>query len=142
MVKKKILILLIFFVLTVIFPNIYAEIITAHTLKNNNIKFERITSESGLSQNSVLSILQDPKGFMLFGTYSGLNKYDGHRFILYESDTADPGSLSGNSISHIILDSSGVIWIGTAENGLNKYEREKDRFKQYKNNPDDPDRFQ
>ena len=37
----------------------------------------------GLSQNDVNSILQDSRGFMWFGTYDGLNKYDGYEFIAY-----------------------------------------------------------
>ena len=37
------------------------------------VKFEHLTSEDGLSQNSVYAILQDSDGFMWFGTRFGLN---------------------------------------------------------------------
>ena len=46
--------------------------------QNRPVKFERISLEQGLSQSSVLCILQDRQGFMWFGTQDGLNKYDGY----------------------------------------------------------------
>ena len=52
----------------------------------STIRFERITAEDGLSQNSVLAIWQDRQGFMWFGTESGLNKHDGYQFITYKHD--------------------------------------------------------
>ena len=47
---------------------------------DRNIRFERISSEQGLSQSSVLCMLQDRRGFMWFGTFDGLNRYDGSSF--------------------------------------------------------------
>ena len=44
------------------------------------VQFEHITIEDGLSQNTVISILQDSKGFLWLGTRNGLNKYDGYNF--------------------------------------------------------------
>ncbi len=38
---------------------------------------------SGLSENSVLDIMQDPKGYMWFATKDGLNRFDGNKFIKY-----------------------------------------------------------
>ena len=42
-----------------------------------NILFRHIGVESGLSQSTVLAILQDRTGLMWIGTKSGLNRYDG-----------------------------------------------------------------
>jgi len=52
--------------------------------------FDKLTTEDGLSQNTVTSILQDTRGFMWFGTEDGLNKYDGHTFTVYRHDPDDP----------------------------------------------------
>jgi len=49
--------------------------------QNRPVKFERIGIEQGLSQSTVWCILQDRQGFMWFGTYDGLNKYDGSMII-------------------------------------------------------------
>ncbi len=43
-------------------------------------RVERLTSDTGLSSNSVISIAQDAQGFMWFGTWGGLNRYDGSSF--------------------------------------------------------------
>ena len=46
--------------------------------RSSEIRFDRILAEKGLSQNSILCILQDSRGFMWFGTHDGLNRYDGY----------------------------------------------------------------
>ena len=46
-------------------------------------QFEHLSTDDGLSNNSVTAILQDRAGFMWFGTKEGLNKYDGHTFTLF-----------------------------------------------------------
>ncbi len=96
-----------------------------------DIKFQHYTSEDGLSQRSVMSILQDKKGYLWFGTRDGLNKFDGNKFIIYKHDTEDPKSLSNNNIHSIYEDKSGNLWVGT-KNGLNKYNPKEDNFIQYK----------
>jgi hypothetical protein len=71
------------------------------------IGFDRLTSEDGLSQNTVTSILQDSRGFMWFGTEDGLNKYDGYSFTVYRHDPDDPYSLRDDSIMTLYEDRSG-----------------------------------
>ena len=44
------------------------------------LRFNHLTSEDGLSNNRVLSVIRDSKGFMWFGTLDGLNRYDGYEF--------------------------------------------------------------
>ena len=75
----------------------------------HHIKFDRISLEHGLSQSSVLCILQDDVGLMWFGTEDGLNKYDGHSFTIYRHNPEDPNSLSNNVIRSIIQDRGGVL---------------------------------
>ncbi|QTA82162.1 PAS domain-cintaining protein [Desulfonema limicola] len=101
------------------------------------VHFEYLTIEDGLSQSSVYSILQDKRGIMWFGTWDGLNKYDGYRFVIYKYDPQDPHSISNNSIWSIYEDSRGILWIGT-ENGLNRFDREKERFIRYQHDPENP----
>src|SRR6188768_3271836 len=72
-----------------------------------HMKFEHIDGENGLSQNTVISIFQDSRGFMWFGTRDGLNKYDGYKFKVYKNVAKDPTSISGNFIQTIYEDSKG-----------------------------------
>ncbi len=104
--------------------------------QTGEIQFEKISTESGLSQSSVLCICQDSKGFLWFGTYEGLDRYDGYTFKVYKNNFKNPFSLSNNSIETILEDHFGTLWIGT-EGGLDRFDREKESFNHYKNNPND-----
>ncbi len=110
---------------------------TAHA-ESPDLKFERITTQQGLSQSTVYAILQDSKGFMWFGTEDGLNKYDGYNFTVYRFDQNDPSSLGGNKIQAIHEDKEGQLWIGTVGGGLNKFNRNKERFTRYQSDPKNP----
>lgn len=55
------------------------------TSQSKSINFDRITIDDGLSQGAIISILQDDKGFMWFGTKDGLNRYDGYNFTIFKS---------------------------------------------------------
>ncbi len=101
----------------------------------NNIHFENISVEQGLSQISVNCLLQDRNGFMWFGTLDGLNKYNGYNFKIYQYEIKDPSTLSHNSILSIFEDRSGLIWIGTDGGGLNRYDPKTNQFKHYKYDP-------
>ena len=46
--------------------------------------------------------------------------------------------LSENSILSIYEDRSGVLWIGTGGGGLNKFNKETEKFFHYKNIPNNP----
>lgn len=104
--------------------------------QDNNIRFERITSEifkieKGLSVNSINCILQDSQGYMWFGTWDGLNKYDGYTFKVYRSNyLEEDNQLTNQTIQALYKDHKGNIWIGTAF-GLNKYDYKRHAFIQY-----------
>jgi signal transduction histidine kinase/ligand-binding sensor domain-containing protein/CheY-like chemotaxis protein len=96
--------------------------------QNENIKFKHLSSDNGLSQNFVSCILQDQKGFMWFGTKDGLNRYDGHTFVVYQHDPFDTTTISDNFITSLFEDSRGYLWVGTLNGGLNLFERETETF--------------
>lgn len=131
----------------------------------NDIRFDRLTIDDGLSQNTVMSIMQDEQGFIWIATQDGLNRFDGYEFITYTNNLKDPNTLLHNyttevlgydqnrllvstivgldlfdikndtfthfrggsrpnqlvsgDVNGLFIDSSGTIWVGTA-NGLDK----------------------
>lgn len=91
------------------------------------LSFSHLSVENGLSQNSVLAIVQDNRGFMWFGTRNGLNRYDGQSFKVYLNAITNPGGQSANHITCLLNDSRGMLWAGTRY-GLNRYNQEQDRF--------------
>ncbi len=106
--------------------------------RDNDIQFDRISLDQGLSQSVVNCIFQDSKGFMWLGTQDGLNRYDGYGFVVYKHDAENPDSLSNNFISAIHEDRSGTLWIGTAGGGLDKFDRDTGQFSHHRNDPGDP----
>lgn len=98
---------------------------------NRKLKFKQYSLTEGLSQSSVLCILQDSKGFMWFGTRDGLNKFDGEKFITYRHNSQDTTSISNSFIKALVEDDAGNLWIGTM-NGLNKFVPNENRFERFK----------
>jgi len=99
--------------------------------------FTDITVEDGLSNNRVLCITQDSLGFMWFGTYSGLNRYDGYESKIYKHDPNDPESLSWDYIWSMQEDNKGNLWIGTDAGGLNRFDKEREKFIRYESDDSD-----
>ncbi|MGJ7033549.1 hybrid sensor histidine kinase/response regulator transcription factor [Niabella hirudinis] len=91
------------------------------------VSFTNLSSDQGLSQNTVLAIAQDNTGFIWLGTRYGLNRYDGYRFKTYTNDPLDSSSISNNYINTICYNPASGLWIGT-EKGLNKFNPQKNRF--------------
>jgi len=104
----------------------------------DNLTLEHLSVEQGLSQSSVLCILQDSKGYMWFGTQHGLNKFDGYTFTTYKRNPFDSTSISDNYILALNEDRDGNLWIGTNGGGLNRYDPFTETFTRFKHNPNDP----
>lgn len=100
--------------------------------QNKHLKFEHLQTDLGLSQSNVISILQDSRGFMWFGTRDGLNKYDGYKFTVYKNDPKNKRSISNNYVPDIDESSNGDLWIATWGGGLNRFDRKKGTFTSYK----------
>ncbi|HVN48108.1 MAG TPA: two-component regulator propeller domain-containing protein [Bacteroidota bacterium] len=105
--------------------------------QRDNIRFENISSDQGLSQNSVITICQDRKGFLWFGTYDGLNRFDGYRFKVFKTSSDDSLSLNKNLIWDICEDHTGILWVAT-DGGLDRYNSEKENFTRFNTDSRDP----
>lgn len=106
--------------------------------KKDNIKFEHISIEDGLSQTVIECMLQDSAGFLWFGTQDGLNRYDGRKFTVYRNDPENQNSLCYNHLRCICEDKNMDLWIGT-DKGLSRYDRERDLFINYKHSVSEKD---
>jgi ligand-binding sensor domain-containing protein/signal transduction histidine kinase/DNA-binding NarL/FixJ family response regulator len=95
--------------------------------RGQDLVFNHLTKENGLSNNSVLSITQDAKGFMWFGLDGGLNRYDGSRFKNYPNKDSSGKPVSPGYIPYLLCDSKNTLWAGTSR-GLKKYNEIKDEF--------------
>ncbi len=95
------------------------------------LEFTHFYTYDGLSHSTITAIEQDYQGFMWFGTFNGLNRFDGYSFKTYKSNPANPNTLTSSHIESIFEDSKNNLWIGTAD-GVNVYDRKSDAFEYYR----------
>jgi ligand-binding sensor domain-containing protein len=63
---------------------LYVFLVFTVEAAGQSYKVENISPENGLSNSWVSSILQDEEGFIWFGTWNGLNRYDGYDFTVFK----------------------------------------------------------
>lgn len=88
-----------------------------------NYPFEHLSLEQGLSQSTVLDILQDRRGFLWFSTQDGLNMFDGYTFTVFRHDPQDSSSLASSALEKIYEDRSGNIWVSMTMSGIDRLDR-------------------
>jgi signal transduction histidine kinase len=90
------------------------------------------TEFSGI--NHVISMNEDHAGGIWVGTFGdGLSRVDestGH-ITTYRHDAANPSSLSNNIVTSLLVDHAGTLWASTWD-GLDRFDRETDRFTVYR----------
>jgi len=96
-------------------------------------RFEKFSIKDGLSNSSVSCIIQDFDGFMWFGTFNGVSKYDGYKFKNYTFFT-NPINVLDSNVTSCFLDSEKKLWLGTANGHILEFNKEKDQFQKYKLN--------
>ncbi len=93
--------------------------------------FTQYVEENGLSNNQVLSIIEDKKNKLWFGTANGLWKYDRKTFTHVPIPFKDTTSLwldkvypiiNPNAVHSLLEDKKGNIWIGTGGAGAYRYD--------------------
>src|SRR5690554_7997023 len=88
--------------------------------------FVHYGAESGLPQHTVTDILQDRKGFMWFGTWDGLSKFDGYAFTTYHLPSGEFESRSSR-IDKLYEDKFSNIWALSNDNRAYRFKADTDR---------------
>ena len=101
-----------------------------YTADIEKISFTHYSTNEGLSHSTVLSCCQDSLGHLWFGTFDGLNRFDGNRFTTYKHDPSDSTSIASDLVRKVYVDKSGIVWIGT-EKGLSRYDHNRDAFQNF-----------
>src|SRR5204863_1851779 len=68
-------------------------------------------AEEGLPEDSATSVLQTPDGYLWFGTFDGLVRFNGSEFKVF--DPANTPGMQGGGIENLHLDKQGRIWVST-----------------------------
>jgi signal transduction histidine kinase/ligand-binding sensor domain-containing protein/DNA-binding response OmpR family regulator len=96
-------------------------------LASDTLSVRYLGIDQGLSNNAVTCIHRDHNGFMWFGTYDGLNRYDGYSFQVFRNTIGDSTSLLDNHIYCINSDNENKIWVGVGK-GLSVYDPNRAAF--------------
>jgi signal transduction histidine kinase/ligand-binding sensor domain-containing protein len=75
--------------------------------------------ENGLPQNSVTAVVQTRDGYLWLGTYSGLARFDGVRFTVFDGDNIP--ELRNSRVTSLFEAEDGTLWIGHENGEVTKY---------------------
>lgn len=101
-----------------------ADLFGGATLTFDNMR--HYDNNAGLSQNNVMCVFQDSKGFMWIGTKNGLNRFDGQTFKVFRRGEGDH-DLKSNLILALHEDGKRNLLVGT-DIGLFIYDQTTERF--------------
>lgn len=87
--------------------------------------FEKLPQDLGLNNTPVIAMAQDTRGYIWFGTWVGLYRYDGSEAKLY---TVKSNNITSNKIASILVTKSGELYFGTLRGGMYTYDYGKDDF--------------
>lgn len=111
--------IIVMFLLSIVILNSYPNESYAHA---NNLTFNNLNIEQGISQSTAKVIFQDSKGYIWIGTNDGLNRYNGYEYKIYNYEEGK-NSISHNDITDITEDENGYIWVGT-DMGVHKISKD------------------
>jgi hypothetical protein len=92
-----------------------------------NVEFSSLTNHDGLTNSQVGAILKDTRGYIWFGTQSGLCRFDGFRMKTFYYSNTDDKSLPNNSVDELQQDYDGNIWVHTSM-GYSIYKYDEEQF--------------
>lgn len=103
--------------------------ITGHCLlaQTQPYQFSRIDIGQGLSNSQINAILKDRKGFMWFGTMSGLNRFDGYHFTVFRHNFHDSTTMGDDYIVRMHEGPDNTLWVEN-RSGLNVFNALTEKF--------------
>ncbi len=91
-----------------------------------------ISRRDGLSNGAVNAIVKDAEGDMWFGTWNGLNRYDGSNIVTYLPGV-NPFEINSHIVRELFPTAPGPVWM-LSNKGVALYNNVYDRFYSYFNN--------
>ena len=88
--------------------------------------FKRLTMTDGMVSNYIVDIIQDKQGYIWMASESGLSKFDGKNFTVYNTSNSAIGSNAQNVLYYNKTDNT--VWVGTQRNGISIFDCEKQTF--------------
>ncbi|WP_207514565.1 hybrid sensor histidine kinase/response regulator transcription factor [Longitalea luteola] len=93
-----------------------------------NGKIDHYSTEDGLSHGIINCIFKDSEGFMWFGTWNGINRFDGQRFVSYKSAPGDLSNLKSHRIDQITEDDFLQLWIKAYDGQVYRFNKRTEKL--------------
>ncbi|MBO4447092.1 MAG: response regulator [Bacteroidales bacterium] len=93
-------------------------------------RMRNITNRDGLTNSSVNMIYTDHTGRVWFGTWDGLDRYDGEHIHSFFPAVDNPSTISNNIIREMVELPDGALWIAT-DRGVDRYDPDMESFTRY-----------
>src|ERR1035437_656975 len=93
-------------------------------------QFSHYSVNEGLSEINVQCMLQDKKGQMWFGTFDGLNMFNGYSFKTYKTNPGQLFGLENYRVNLIREDKDGYLWIITYDGRVYRFDPRTEKFMQ------------
>ncbi|AEV97713.1 histidine kinase [Niastella koreensis GR20-10] len=110
--------------LYVLFFCLFAEILHAQP----KYKIEHYATEQGLSHRRVNCMMKDQEGFMWFGTWDGINRFDGRTFVSFKSSPEEKYQLGNSRIARIVEDQNGHLWVQAYDYQVYRFDKKTEQF--------------
>lgn len=115
--------------LIVIAVSVLCVPVVGASIPRGHVRFDRITTEDGLSNALCTAVCQDSLGYLWVGTEDGLNRFNGREWVVYKSDPTDEHTISDSFITCIYEAADGHLWIGTFSGGVSVFDPGTGRFR-------------
>ncbi|WP_165759060.1 hybrid sensor histidine kinase/response regulator transcription factor [Niastella yeongjuensis] len=103
-------------------------LVVATAVAQPKCKVEYFSTENGLSHQAVTSTIKDREGFMWFGSWDGINRFDGRSFISFKSFPGDSSQLGNDRIDQIVEDQSDHLWIQAYDRHVYRFDKKSEQF--------------
>lgn len=93
-----------------------------------NCTFTHYSQENGLSENSVMDMVQDHDGMIWFATWDGINRFNGYDFKVYKARKENDMLWSSNRVDHLQVDKQGDVWCITYDGRAFRFDKRMETF--------------
>lgn len=116
------------FLRTKILLVVWLQLVCLHSY-SQLVNAQHYTTADGLGDNRITVIRKDRDGFMWFGSWAGISRFDGYRFTTFKSYPGDNSPLKSNRIDEIVEDAAGLhLWLGAYDKIVYRFDKRTGTF--------------
>ncbi len=93
-----------------------------------NCTFTHYSQENGLSENSVMDMVQDHDGMLWFATWDGISRFDGYDFKVYKARKDNAMEWTSNRIDRLCVDVHGDVWCMAYDGHVFRFDKRMETF--------------